>query len=271
VRRRLEFGPDLPRLDATALADLGANVFAALLLVLLILIAASARDAAAPVTAAVEAADLGARPRRPLRPAELVDALYARRPGAEGLDVDLLDAGPRLPSPAPGPGGLAEALAALPPGAPVRVFVFSHRAYEATARALERSGRSWEELSVPRALRAATGDGWSPAFLALIDRARTRETFRDGLARLLAEAPGPITPGPVAPGPAASGGSAAAAGSAALLERLSRWLAAFLAVAAPMAGLGAVLAVERLVPRRRPEYGSAHEAAAFAAPPSRRA
>ncbi len=236
------------RLESTVLTDLSANVFAALLLILIILLQAGGT----PVpTAPVEATtDLAGRAREPMRPGDLVRFLHARRPGADGASIDLTATriGVRTPGRRDDDVAASALPAALPGQGPVRLYVFSHRHYAAVTERLVAAGLRWDEISVPRALADPAG-GWSPGFLALLERGADPAMFRKGLARLLAAAPGPLVPDG-----RSAGGKAAAAGSDALPGRLLRWLGVAVAVLALAAGAATVLAVEALVPRPHGDY-----------------
>lgn len=155
-------------------ADLGANVLAALLLILVILIRAGAPASRPATLPGGDASIPGAALRTPLGSAALVAALYDRRPGAAGVSLDLTEAAPA---------DLDGLVRGLGPETPVRLYVFSHRHYAATASALAQAGRRWQEISVPPVLGGTAG--WSPAFLALLDRRPNLPEFRAGLARLL--------------------------------------------------------------------------------------
>ncbi|MGJ0508147.1 MAG: hypothetical protein ACR652_13680 [Methylocystis sp.] len=163
-----------------ALADMSANIFAALALLLIgaLAIGGGETDGAAEN---VERHALGGE--------EMVDLLYGRRdPGGESIiDVfedraEIFGQPGRASIAPPDPQAIA---AALPPGRAVAVFVFAHGAYRAAFQGLKARGVPWREISVPLALRDESGDGWSSAFLALVERAPSREDFRIGLARLL--------------------------------------------------------------------------------------
>jgi hypothetical protein len=162
-------------------ADLAANVLAALLLVLVILIRAGTPALRPATLPGGDASTPVAALRTPLGAATLVAALYDRRPGAAGVSLDLTETAPADLD------GLVHGLA---PETPVRLYVFSHRHYAAAASALVRAGRRWQEISVPPVLGGTAG--WSPAFLALLDRCPNLPEFRAGLARLLGAGSGPV-------------------------------------------------------------------------------
>ena len=115
---------------------------------------------------------------------------------------------------------------------------------------------TWQEISVPHALRDPTSDLWSRAFLDLVARP-DKAGFREGLAHLLAGTDEPL----VANGGAAGGGgwtqevSAGSPAGKSLLERLARWLRIVLVLGAVAVGLGVVAVTEILVPRRALDYG----------------
>ena len=249
------------RLESTVLSDLSANVFAALLLILLILLQADAQPDVVtppprephPVEATTE---LHSRLRVPMGSRDLVAFLYDRRPGADGLSLDLTEGGI-----AGGQSGrpVVDLLSGTDPGQPIRLYVFSQARYEAVTDVLAQAGRRWQEVSVPRALRDPTTGGWSRDFLALLDRRPERSRFRDDLARLLAAAPGPLVPdGGVSAGGGSSRsgmGTPSALGEP-LLDRLLRWLGAVLGIVALLSGVATVAAIEMLVPRAQPRYSA---------------
>lgn len=239
------------RLGAATLTDLSANIFAALFLILLILLATAGPQG--PVEAR---RDLGSRARAPLSAGALVELLRERLPRAPGLSLDLSASriGTSVET-APGSGeapfAILDRLLARGEGrsmGPVRLYVFSPRLYAPVAERLERAGQPWREITVPAALRDPSGEGWSPAFLALPD---DPARFREGLARLLSAAPMvPLQPNLSVGGEALSGGFAAGdRGAAPLGARIGRWFGAFLEVAAIIAGCATVFAIEKLVPK----------------------
>lgn len=192
------------RVGMTVAADLSANLFAAVLLVMIVLLAApSGGGAPAPVAPTIEVdTDVVAVRRAALGPDDLVAHLALRQPGSPALVLDLhadrIEI--RLPGRARGEVTALDGSAARLDGrlrraletpGPVALFVFEPAAYPRVAEALTAAGRLWREISVPAALRSRTGEGgsaWSPAFLALAERRPDAARFRRDLAALLAGA-----------------------------------------------------------------------------------
>lgn len=192
------------RVGMTVAADLSANLFAAVLLVMIVLLAAPSggepRSTVAP-TVEVES-DVVAVRRTPLGPDDLVAHLASRQPGSPALVIDLHADRIEIRPPGrargevvPLDGGVlrldSRVRRALETPGAVALFVFEPAAYPPIAELLTAAGRTWREISVPAALRSRTGDGgsaWSPAFLALAERRPDAARFRRDLAALLAGA-----------------------------------------------------------------------------------
>lgn len=232
----------------TVLTDLSANLFAALLLILLILLQAGADRSDEGPAQPVEAAQLAAREHTPLDAGALVAALYDRRPEAAGLSIDLTEAEPPL---------LDAAVRGLDPDLPIRLYVFSHRHYSATAALLRKMGRRWQEISVPPVLGDAA-TGWTSAFRALLARRPAPPQFRADLAHLLGAAAGPPLRG--------SGGASDPLTSSMLRNPFGGWLGAVLTIATLLLGFAAVLAIEWIVPRRLPCYACRLDAKRYEGP-----
>lgn len=165
--------------DAALFADLASNVFVVGLILLIV----------ASVGLGLQGRERGdAVPRdaAPLGAAEALRMLVDRRPGAPGLSLDVLADGIRLGHPGAGRATLAEvreALAALSPGAPIRLYVHAHGAYGEATAMLAGARRDWREISVPRAL-SEWGD-WSPGFRRIAAGQVNPEGFRRGVLDLL--------------------------------------------------------------------------------------
>ncbi|QOZ76327.1 hypothetical protein XH83_13245 [Bradyrhizobium sp. CCBAU 53351] len=182
----------------SALTDIAANLFALLLLVLILLLGARPGSPGSPATALspidVEN-DLVSVDRTPLGSEDLFDLLYERRQDSDSIRIDLLNQGIVVTSQGRTARlGLADdvtpRLARLiaPRKVSIGLYVFSPRFYRAVLAALEASGASWREMSVPQALKSSsvTSDhGWSDDFMGLVSRPSDRARFRHGLARLL--------------------------------------------------------------------------------------
>lgn len=125
--------------------------------------------------------------RRALRGEELVDLLYARRDQQGEPAIDLFDRHIEIHGERVEASRLPETIAAaFQRNQKALLFVFRQDAYAPVTQALMQRGIEWREMSVPRALRDPRGAGWSHSFLNLVERAPSRDAFKDGLARLLA-------------------------------------------------------------------------------------
>jgi hypothetical protein len=174
----------------TPFADISANIFAMMIMILILALASQQKPK--DMSAAEE--DFSIIERTPMTAAEFIQQLYDRRSASKATRLDL-QAGKVTFIASDGttrnlasetienalPGHLLEE-----PHAPVRLYVFSHNWYPSIIRALRTTGRSWQEISVPQALRAGDGIGWSQDFAALLQRQIDRSIFTDALARLLA-------------------------------------------------------------------------------------
>jgi hypothetical protein len=260
------------RPELAAISDISTNIFAVFILILVIMLDLSRGPTPSGGTAAtptqVDAArDLRIVERAPLRAGEMVEMLRGHG-GRDTVTVDLFDsrieiaaAGgrPAIVLDARRDGGRAmlerfeELLRGRPAGMPARLYVFSNRWYSPVADRLERGNASWREMSVPLALRIASGpeagDAWSEAFLELSSRGLDRERFRPALARLLAGS---------ADGAGGAGGLSGLGGGAppppggspdeSLLDRFARFLGWLLAVIAAVAAALVIVLTERRFP-----------------------
>ncbi|QJP15539.1 hypothetical protein G3545_18895 [Starkeya sp. ORNL1] len=244
--------------ELTILADVSANLFAVCLLLLLALLAIGAEPPeegpalpAAPIEAetafdVVERAPLGA--------GAMVEHLRARgMPDTEAIDLFadgiIISAGSGDMNIRPDtvPGALAAAVRGVDPRRPVRLYVFDPRWYGTVIAALRERRLVITELSIPAALRSPDGAGWSSAFRTLAARGLEPESFRAGLAQLLA---GGIGAEVRSQSGAGGGATASIAGRSGLAERLAAWLGGFMAVVVPLFGLAVVLAIEARERRR---------------------
>jgi len=283
------------RIDSSVISDVSANIFAVFILILVILLA-NARPPPPPAQSAPSSIDamrdLHAVERAPVRAGDMVEMLRGHA-GSGTVNVDLFDgrieiAGMGNNTPLvldvrrDGGRAMLDRLDGILRGQgasmPVRLFVFSNRWYAPVTARLTAAGRSWDEVSVPQALRATaggrTGDAWSNAFLDLVSRNLDRDRFRVALSRLLAGsgasadqnrrssgappaggaagAPGTAAGTPaVAPADAAPASAAAAGGGPelSLLDRIKRFLGILVVVTAMIAAFGAIVLVERRYPR----------------------
>lgn len=145
------------------LADIAANILA-VVLVVVIVTGLSPRPAAQLVSLPVTRV-------APEGSSQIV-ALLRDRVRGQGAAIDLAPAGVQHVREAPGE---------------VLVSVFSPRDHAALVRDLAARGRSWREITVPEALHAADGSGYSAAFLALRFEADDPDRFRMALNRLLSQ------------------------------------------------------------------------------------
>ncbi|MEM6677605.1 MAG: hypothetical protein AAF675_07020 [Pseudomonadota bacterium] len=143
------------------------------------------------------------------------------------------------------PRRLQSFLASLAHGEPALVFVFDHALYGVVREAIDADGRPWTEFSPPEALRTPGGldQGWSDAFLALVDEANNTQAFRAGLQELLQQPD------------AAEGAPETAAGDPPpppepLLDRLANAVTWFFALLALLIAAAIVASVERRRLRR---------------------
>lgn len=220
------------RIMLTVAADLSANIFAAFLLVMIVVLAMPGRPDGATVPATLDVErDLRSVARSPLGPADLIAALAARRPGSGAVLVDLLSDRIVLRSASGAASSLDVRTTAAPdlgrllaatPGAPVFVYVFDATPYATAVGSLAAAGIAWREISVPQALRAPGGAGWSAAFRDLAARRGDDRSFREGLARLLEGRAEPAPRLGRGGGDGGSAGSAAEAPPEDLLARLAR-------------------------------------------------
>ena len=192
----------LPRPETTALADISANIFAALILVLIIVIASGQfhRPATPPPpgeTTIDLSRDLRTVTRPVLSPATMVEVLSTRAKPGPTINIEVTQRGISLAL-----GGVEESIPLEPNqleptlarlrsnrATAVQVLVFDNANYAAVPALLQRLGLlAWNELSVPAALHGRDG-GWSEGFRALIGRSFDTANFRTMLARLLAGGP----------------------------------------------------------------------------------
>jgi len=249
--------PDRP--DITVVTDISANIFAVFLLILILLLALRERTPPPPPPAALDVAtDLDSVERAPLRPAEMVDLLYARRNAAAGISIDLL--ADRIVIVTRGRteqlSGAREItdrlrrLSVTGGAEPVGLYVFSHRWYATVIDALR--PRAFREASVPVALRRTDpSGGWSKGFAALLAKPSELASFRTELAYLL-QSPRPA-PAPLPQPRVGGGGPTGAAPSAApsVGERVLHFARGALDIGAICGGLLFVLAIERRYRRRK--------------------
>lgn len=248
------------RFEFTVVADLTANIFSACLVIFLVLANAAAERPARPEGALDAAEAFVLVERRPLPGADRV-ALLEARGGAAGIGLDLRADGVAASGEASERFALASDLpqrlgASLrrAAGRPVRLYVFDGASYAPVVTALRAQNLPFTEIAVPEALRdpSRPRTAWSQGFAALSAEARTPERFRQGLAQLL-DAAAERKAGTPPPAAAAAGvptaGSAPGTPLASLYERLRTALARLLAVGVSIAGLLAVILVERRHPR----------------------
>lgn len=144
------------------LADIAANMLCVILIVLVVLAFTAGTPRDRPLSqAAVSTVISGTT---------AVDMLHRRLFASERVtSVDLI------------PGKTV----AVPDAGQINLFVFDHPTYHAFVTSPEIAGRDIRELSVPRALRNAEGNGWSPDFLALAAGPSDIQTFRQSLIDIL--------------------------------------------------------------------------------------
>lgn len=183
-------------LRISPLADISSSMLAAFV-ILLVMAAAAPRGpgAAEKLNEPLSEAQLDATQRRASSSADLVKALFDRRPTASGASIDLMDAQARLVVDGgppqtfdlrdPSSARRLARLAAPATVAPVRLYVFSSRHYAAIAHALSQDDLGVLEVSTPAALRRADGDDWSADFMILAGRSHDLNQFADDLAQLL--------------------------------------------------------------------------------------
>ena len=191
-----------PRPEATAMADISANLFAVLILILILVVTMGPRPADRPEQTEPQqpVVDLLADPRLVERaaqaPADMVAMLRRRTSLSGAINFDIgpgllhlsglgLDESWPLPLREGDRAALLGLMRSLT-SQPLQLFVFDHRGYEATPGLLRDMGRrDWAELSVPLALRSDDLGGWSDGFRQLIGRGLDEANFRSQLARLL--------------------------------------------------------------------------------------
>jgi|GEM_PF-1383606 len=191
-----------PRPEATAMADISANLFAVLILILVLIVSIGPKptDPPAQTTPQQPVVDLLADARLVERatqtPIDMV-AMLRRRTSLEGA-VNL-DIGPKLLHlsglgldeswPLPLRDGDLAAIIGLTrslASQKLQVFVFDHHGYPSILSLLrDLRRRDWAELSVPMALRSEDEAGWSDGFRQLIGRGLDQAAFRSELAKLL--------------------------------------------------------------------------------------
>jgi hypothetical protein len=173
----------------TPLTDISANILAMMILILIAALAGQQRLNDAVGTEE----DFSIDERTPMTASGVLQHLYDRRSASSAIRFDLQendvtffasdgtvhkmgdrDVKQELPRYLLDAGGGA-----------VRLYVFSHNLYPRLIASLRMTGRSWQEISVPQALRASGNTGWSDEFAALLERPVDRETFVEALARLL--------------------------------------------------------------------------------------
>lgn len=145
------------------LADIAANILA-VVLVVLIVTGLSERGSAPPVALSLTRV-------APEGSAQIVALLRERLVG-EAAAIDLARAGVQHVRDAAGE---------------VLVSVFTARDHATILRGLRDRGLAWREITVPEALHASDGSGYSAAFLALHAEAEDPERFRSALNRLLSQ------------------------------------------------------------------------------------
>jgi hypothetical protein len=242
----------------TVVTDIAANIFAVLLLVLIILLAAGEQEGQrqpreAP---AIEIGDYFTTVERtPLSGSGMVDLLYNRANASSAIKIDLFDDGIEVLSKdksdwiaSEGEIGLRlkpHVEAALE--APVALYVFGHRWYGGVVKTLMGMGRTWQEVSVPEALRETDGanrkERWSAGFKNLLRRPLDRVRFQHELAQLLGSAHLKRNKG------AGSDGTAPASASRSVtedtfLDRFLRWWQNILSAIAILSGFGFIAWVE---------------------------
>lgn len=246
------------RFEFAVVADLSANVLSACLVIFLVLAGQAARETATreATRPPIEIGEAFETVRRvPLSGPERVRMLRSLEEGpalrlslyADGV---ALDAHPsRLPRTT-----LVEEIASATPES-VRLYVFRNEHYADTVRLLRERGLSFHEITVPEALRngaSGPGEAWSADFLRLVARQLEIQPFAVALAELLGSSGEP----------GGAGTPAAAAeirAPSSLVERLRAGLALLLSIGAPLAGVLAVVAIERRGVRRdwAPDAGDA--------------
>ena len=191
----------LPQPESTAMADISANIFAALILVLIVTIA-SGQFRRMPSAAPSEPVTIetSTDPRlvsRPvLPPAAMVDVLAGRAKPGRTVSLEVTRRGISLAL-----GGVEEniaveaaqteatlrrLLADRAAATTIQVLVLDNATYAEVPPLLHRLGiTNWKELTIPAALRSEAGD-WSDGFRSLIGRSLDTADFRNMLARLLA-------------------------------------------------------------------------------------
>ncbi|GMO22153.1 hypothetical protein [Bradyrhizobium sp. TM233] len=239
-----------PPVGISALTDIAANLFALMLLVLILLLGVrsgsptSATSTPSPVD--VEN-DLVSVVHTPLGSEDLFDLLFERRQESDSIRIDLLNQGIVVTSHGQTERlGLADHLAqhlarlVASRNVPIGLYVFSPRFYRDVLSALEASGATWREMSVPQAFRsslAASDQGWSDDFMGLISTPSDRVQFRRGLARLLQSGSGEASARTFP----ASGGQPQPSSAG---ERIARWSRAALNATVVLGGLLFIIWVE---------------------------
>jgi hypothetical protein len=175
----------------TPLTDISANIFA-MMIFILILAPLSQKNSHDVSTKADE--DFNTIERSAMTAPELVQHLYDRRADSGVVRIDLQqtecvviasDGKEQKLDGSAVETALAKQLAGAS-SVPIRLYVFSHERYDSVVRSLRSANLSWQEISVPQALRSAEQTAWSSEFTDLLMHTFDKETFRVSLARLLA-------------------------------------------------------------------------------------